>query len=68
MAPIELNPEQEPPPGSVILLHGDSGTAVQRMFSDGKYHTSTGRTYTYEELFTVNPNAAPLLVHRPKAD
>ena len=59
----ELHPtDQEPNPGSVLLLHGETGTAVQRFFNDGLYHSVTGKVYTYLELFRVNPNRLPLVV------
>lgn len=32
----------EPNPGSVVLTDGDFGTAWQRHFSDGKWHSSLG--------------------------
>lgn len=54
----------EPPTGSIILLHGETGTAVQSHFNDGLYHSSTGKTYSYEALFAVNPTRPPLLVYR----
>lgn len=54
----------EPPTGSIILLHGETGTAVQSHFSDSLYHSSTGRTYTYYGLFNVNPSRPPLLVYK----
>ena len=54
--------DQEPNPGSVLLLHGETGTAVQRFFNDGLYHSVSGKVYTYPELFQVNKNRLPLVV------
>jgi hypothetical protein len=36
------NGEQEPERGSVILTHGEFGTAWQRQFKDGKWHRIGG--------------------------
>lgn len=59
-----LTPESpEPTHGSILLLQGETGTAVQRHFSDGLYHTSTGKVYDYPALFEVNPSRPPLVVY-----
>jgi hypothetical protein len=34
---------EEPPHGSVLLLHGHTGTAYQRHFSDGLWHAAGQR-------------------------
>lgn len=41
----------EPEPGSVVLLHGEHGTAWQRQFSDGLWHrVGGGRPRQWESL------------------
>lgn len=42
--------EAEPLPGSVVMAEGISGTAFQRHFSDGLWHSTTGRVRTWQEL------------------
>jgi hypothetical protein len=54
--------DPEPNPGAILLLHGETGTAIQRFFNDGLYHSVTGKKYTHAELFRVNPNRLPLVV------
>ncbi len=50
---VPLTPEdEEPATGSVLMLGSTTGTAVQRFYSDGKYHTVTGEIIdTYNLLF-----------------
>lgn len=36
--------DYEPYPGSVVLTQGEFGTAWQRFFSDGKWHSTRGGT------------------------
>jgi hypothetical protein len=62
-----LTTDPEPNPGAILLLHGETGTAVQRFFNDGLYHSVTGKTYTHAELFRVNPNRPPLVVTEGEA-
>lgn len=45
----------EPTHGSIVLVHGKTGTAFQRMFSDGLWHSVTGRVATWPEIL-VMPN------------
>lgn len=54
--------DPEPNPGAILLIHGETGTAVQRFFNDGKYHSVTGKVYTHAELFRVNHNRLPIVV------
>lgn len=35
--------QSEPEPGSVVLINGDWGTAFQRNFTDGLWHTTRRR-------------------------
>lgn len=57
----------EPPPGSVVLTEGPSGTAYQRFHSDGSWHsTASGltRSFDWEALQrkTDRDGAFPLLL------
>lgn len=60
--------EPEPPAGSVVLLEGLTGTAYQRLFSTGRWHSVTkGLTvsYTWAELaarVTGRDGAKPMLL------
>lgn len=40
----------EPPRGSVVLTESTSGTAWQRHYADGLWHSTTGRTLPWAEL------------------
>lgn len=40
----------EPPKGSIVLSDGPTGTAWQRHFSDGRWHSTTGRVRTWSSL------------------
>lgn len=40
----------EPEPGSVVLTEGEHGTAWQRFFSDGKWHSIRGGSLHWGEL------------------
>lgn len=40
----------EPEPGSIVLTNGVHGTAWQRHFTTGKWHSTTGRASTWSEL------------------
>lgn len=43
----------EPEPGSIVLVKGIYGTAWQRFFSDGLWHSVRGgRPRTWEEILT----------------
>jgi hypothetical protein len=69
---IQLQPTSaEPPHGSVLMIESKSGTAVQRFYSDGAYHATTGKVYpTFADLFdrnNVNPRRV-FLVALPEED
>lgn len=34
--------DPEPPEGSVVLIHGDTGTAYQRLYRTGMWHPTSG--------------------------
>lgn len=51
----------EPGHGSVVLVHGATGTAYQKFYSDGMWHGTNGRVITWEEICT-KPNP-PLIIH-----
>lgn len=40
----------EPVHGSVIMTQGPSGTAWQRLFNDGLWHSTTGYTKTWADI------------------
>ena len=40
----------EPPHGSVVLTESASGTAWQRHFSDGLWHSTTGQVKPWHEV------------------
>ena len=43
-----MNPsDPEPPEGSVVMLHSDTGTAYQRLFRTGMWHPTSGATSLY---------------------
>lgn len=53
---------EEPPEGSVILLHGDTGTAYQRLFSTGMWHpTNGGAAITWAEVWQKGTSV--VLIH-----
>lgn len=41
------------PEGSVVLVHGPTGTAYQRLFADGRYHSTTHKDRSFEDLNEV---------------
>ena len=51
--PVPLSPtDPEPPHGAVLMLDSTSGTACQRFYSDGAYHTAAGKVFErFEDLF-----------------
>lgn len=56
----------EPRPGSVVLTDGLQGTAWQRLHGDGLWHSTTGRTATWDDLVAREreyDRGGPLLVH-----
>lgn len=46
-AELEAN---EPPPSSVVMTEGAHGTAWQRFRSDGRWHSTAGKSTTWERL------------------
>ena len=69
MEPIEVT--EEPPMGSVVLAEGTTGTAWQRFYRDGLWHSTTGRVHTWAELVSYEQQckraAGPLLIHNTHA-
>lgn len=65
----------QPPEGSVVIAHGEEGTAWQRFYSDGLWHSTTGKTLTWDELqdATLKTSGAGVLypdlwvIHRTEA-
>lgn len=50
--PRLADPNVEPPIGSVLMIQGLTGTAVQRMGDDGTYAATSGAEYpAYASLF-----------------
>lgn len=61
----------EPPAGSIVMSEGDTGTAHQRFYSDGLWHSTSGKTRTWAQLvaLTERPGAFHLgLVYRAPDD
>lgn len=61
----------EPPRGSIVIRDGLSGTAYQRLHSDGRWHPTTGSVVVDWEYFTrrASPSLAGdylLLVGEPR--
>ena len=54
----------EPSVSSVVMVHGDSGTAYQRL-RDGLWHSTTGRAVSWGELLTAAAPRLPILLHDP---
>ena len=52
----------EPPACSVVMVHGSTGTAYQRLLSDGLWHSTTGRTVTWDELVAIAGPRGPVLL------
>jgi hypothetical protein len=40
----------EPPPGSIVMSQGPTGTAWQRLNSTGRWHSVTGKSTTWAKL------------------
>lgn len=48
---VDSDQTHEPLPGSVVMEYGLHGTAWQRHFNDGKWHsTRGGRALTWEQM------------------
>ena len=41
----------QPGHGSIVMTESTTGTAYQRLFSDGLYHSGTGQVLEYIDLF-----------------
>lgn len=56
----------EPPPSSIIIAEGPTGTAWQRFRSDGSWHSTTGRRSTWDALMSRDrPGSRVRLVYVP---
>ena len=67
--PAEKWLDEEPPCGSVVMTQSTSGTAWQRFFSDGKWHSTTGQIKSWDEVgIRVGrlPNYRVLLYSAPR--
>jgi hypothetical protein len=54
----------EPPPGSVVLVHGVTGTAYQRFFSDGLWHAAGAvNGIGWNTLNALNNNLGVIVLH-----
>lgn len=61
--------ENEPPRGSVVMTEGATGTAWQRFFNDGRWHSTTGKTASWSRLVLNDRPAARLqVVYLPPQD
>ena len=49
---IPADEAYEPEPGSIVLTEGVPGTCWQRYFSDGLWHSTTGRTKGWADMLT----------------
>lgn len=49
---------EEPVEGSVVMTESTSGTAWQRFFSDGLWHSTTGKTKPWAEV-GIRPAGLP---------
>ena len=70
MTPLALD-DLEPALGSVLLLSSTTGTAVQRFYSDGLYHATTGQVFdTFAAMFTDSGGKPRqvFLLHEPLED
>ena len=55
----------EPSLGSIILIHEPTGTAAQRWYSDGLWHTTNGHTMTWEGACIIDMRP-PIVVYDPE--
>lgn len=46
----------QPKHGSVVMTQGMTGTAWQRFYSDGLWHSVSGQVRTWSDLLASNPN------------
>lgn len=54
---------EEPNYASVVMAHGTSGTAWQRFYVDGLWHSTSGRVKSWQELQNENPSIPLILIH-----
>lgn len=52
----------EPEVGSVIMLHGPSGTAWQRLRSDGLWHSVTGEVADWDGVLAAAGTRSPIVI------
>jgi len=45
---------REPTYGAVVMVHGMTGTAYQRFYSDGLWHGTNGQVCTWEDILAIN--------------
>ena len=57
----------EPVHGSVILTSGLTGTAWQRFYSDGRWHSVTGHVLSWDALWSLpdTHEQGVIVVHDP---
>ena len=58
----------EPVASSVVMIHGENGTAYQRLTSDDLWHSVTGRALTWTELLAASSPRLPVLRHDAAAN
>lgn len=56
----------EPPRGSVVMTQGPTGTAWQRFYGDGRWHSTTGKSTTWDKLRLADkPTSRTTLLYLP---
>lgn len=50
---------KQPPRGTIVLAQGSSGTAWQRFYGDGRWHSTTGKSTTWDKLVLSDRVGAP---------
>lgn len=58
---LEWFAHNEPPHGSVVIAHGQTGTAYQRHFSSGMWLGTSGKSVTWAQLLDVTDGNIVLL-------
>jgi hypothetical protein len=56
----------EPARGSVVMTNGLSGTAWQRFFSDGLWHSVTGQVKPWRHLFANSISGVAVILDVPE--
>ena len=59
---------EEPPHGSVLMAHSETGTAYQRHFADGLYHGTNGDVLTFAELKAKSPVYLRVVYRAPEVE